>query len=307
MNFLQMKQDLADRLSSFDETVASDATRLGRWINRAQDNICLAWNWPFNRQLDIIQTVPDYSTGTVDVPSGSSTVTVTPAPDSSVYGESNLFIKFDSLSDWYKINGYSVGANFTFSITPAYKGATLTGSTFLIRKFSYAIASNALTVNDIKIATNFKNLRSLSPMYSDMMVQMNSGTGTPTAYFLTTPAVDGSPQIGFFPNPDSIYNIYVDEKFSATEMVDDTDTSIIPSPYHDSIVTLASYFGFLKINSLDRAVVVFKEFENSMEEMKKVYTQDAGRNRVMRTIDGGPGRDGQGYTLPPEFGPMSYR
>lgn len=306
MNFLQMKQDLADRLSAFDETISADNTRLGRWINRAQDNICLAWNWPFNRQLDIIQTVPDYSTGTISVSNKSSSVFVTPAPPVSVYGENNLFIKFGSQNDWYKITGWASGGSFEFIINPAYSGTSLVGETFVVRKFRYSLASNALTVLDVKIASNFKNLISLSPMMTDMMVQMTSGTGTPTAYFLTTPN-GGAPQIGFFPNPDAIYNIYVDEKFAATEMVDDIDTSIIPPPYHDSIVTLASYYGFLKINSLDRAAMVFKEFNESMEEMKKVYTQDAGRNRVMRPIDGKYGSDTPGPSLPPQYGPMSYR
>lgn len=303
MNFLQMKQDLADRLSSFDETVSSDNVRLGRWINRAQDNICLAWNWPFNRQLDIIQTVPDYSTGTVNITSNTTTVTFSSGPTDSLSGR---FIKFGSLSDWYQITSHTASET-TATISPLYPGTTLTDSSFLVRKFRYGLTSNALAVLDIKIASNFKNLISLSPMMTDMMVQMVSGTGTPTAYFLTSPASDGSPQIGFFPNPDAVYNIYVDEKFATTEMVSDSDTSIIPSPYHDSITTLASYYGFLKINSLDRAVMVFKEFSESLEEMKKVYTQDAGRNRVMRPIDGKYGSDTPGPSLPPQYGPMSYR
>lgn len=303
MNFLQMKQDLADRLSSFDETVSADSTRLGRWINRAQDNICLAWNWPFNRQLDIIQTVPDYSTGTANITSNTGTVTFSTGPTDSLAGR---FIKFNSLSDWYQITSHTASST-TATISPVYPGTTLTGSTFLVRKFRYALTSNALTVLDIKIASNFKNLISLSPMMTDMMVQMTTGTGTPTAYFLTTPASDGSLQIGFFPNPDAIYNIYIDEKFKTTEMVSDSDTSIIPSPYHDSIVTLASYYGFLKITSLDRAAMVFKEFNESIEEMKRVYTQDAGRNRVMRPIDGKYGSDTPGPSLPSQYGPMSWR
>ncbi|HPO87523.1 MAG TPA: hypothetical protein PLN86_16915 [Candidatus Hydrogenedentes bacterium] len=303
MNFLQMKQDLADRLSSFDETISADATRLGRWINRAQDNICLAWNWPFNRQLDIIQTVPDYSTGTLNISSNTSTITFSATP---LVSFQHKFIKFGSQSDWYEIVSHTVGET-TAVIGQNYPGSTITGGTFLIRKFRYELTGNALTVIDVKIASNFKNLISLSPMMTDMMVQMTSGTGTPTAYFLTSPASDGSPQIGFFPNADAVYNIYVEEKFETTEMVSDSDTSIIPSPYHDSIVTLASYYGFLKINSLDRAAMVFKEFNESMEEMKKVYTQDAGRNRVMRPIDGKYGSDTPGPSLPPQYGPMSYR
>lgn len=307
MNFLQMKQDLADRLSSFDETASSDNVRLGRWINRAQDSICTAWNWPFNRQLDIIQTSPDYSTGTISITSGTSSVTVTPAPPSSVYGLNNIFIKFGTASDWYKISGWMSGGSFIWNITPTYNGSTLSNSSFIVRKFNYNLTTNATTVLDVKIATNFKNLVSLAPMNSDMMVQMNSGTGTPTAYFLSSTDSTGAPKIGFYPNPDAIYNIYVDEKFQPTEMVDDIDTSIIPAPYHDIIGTLASYYGFLKLNSLDRAAMAMKEYTESIEEMKKVYSQDAGRKRIVRRIDSASGIDGQGYSLPPEFGPMSYR
>lgn len=297
-----MKQDLADRLSAFDETISDDSERLGRWINRAQDNICASWAWPFNRQLDIIQTVPDYSTGTVNITSNTSTVTFSSGPSQSL---TNRFIKFGSLTDWYKITAHTA-VSTTATIEPVYQGSTLTSSTFTVRKFSYGLASNALTVIDIKIAYNSKYLKSLSPVQTDMMVQMISGTGTPSGYFVSTPASDGSPQIGFYPNPDAVYNIYVDEKFQPTEMSSDSDTSIIPYSYHDNIVTLASYYGFVKINSLDRAAMVMKEFKESMEEMKKVYTHDAGRNRIVRSSDGGSYGGNIGPTLPPEFGPMSY-
>lgn len=303
MNFLQMKQDLADRLSSFDETVSSDNVRLGRWINRAQDSICTMWDWPFNRQLDIIKTVEDYNLGTVSFYGNPSTPTFSLAPNISLTGR---FIKFSSDQDWYKITSHTAG-DTTATITPAYIVDVVNNLSFTVRKFSYGLTSNAITVLDVKIARNARTMVSLSPMNTDLLVQMISGQGTPTAYFLTSPASDGSPQIGFFPNPDDIYNIYVNEKFAPTEMVSDSDTSIIPTPYHDSIVTLASYYGFLKINSLDRAAMVFKEFNDSMEEMKKVYTQDAGRSRVMRPIDGKHQGDTAGPSLPPEYGPMSYR
>ncbi len=303
MNFLQMKQDLADRLSSFDETVSSDKVRLGRWLNRAQDNMCLSWNWSFNEQLDIIQTVSDVSTGNVNVTSATTTVTFSSGPSDSLTGR---FIKFGSLSDWYEITAHNAGAT-TATINPTFRGTSLTDSTFLVRKFRYSLASNALTVLDVKIASNTRDMVSLPPTRCDLMVQMTSGTGTPTAYFLATPGTDGTPRVGFFPNPDGIYNIYVNEKFQLTEMVNDTDTSIIPIPYHDNIVTLASYFGFLKMNDSIRASAVYKEFNDSMEEMKKVYSQDMGRNRIVRTIDSGGGDGIMGYNLPPQFGPMSWR
>lgn len=303
MNFLQMKQDLADRLSAFDETVSSDATRLGRWLNRAQDNICLAWDWPFNRQLDIIQTSPDYTTGTASITTSTMSATLSSAPSYSVQG---WYIRFASQADWYQITTHTASST-SLTISPTYHGDTISSGTFQIRKFNYALTSTALTIMDVKIAANFKKLVSIPQMQANLLTQMISGTGTPTAYFLATPASDGSPQIGFFPNPDGIYNIYVEEKFKTTEMSSDSDSSIIPSPYHDTIVTLASYYGFLKTNQTERAAMCMREYEGSIEEMKRVYSQDKGRTRVIKPIDGEAGRDSIGPTLPPQYGPMSWR
>lgn len=303
MNFLQMKQDLADRLSSFDETVSADSTRLGRWINRAQDNICCAWNWPFNRQVDIIQTQPDYTTGTVAITQGTTTLTFSSGPASSLAG---WYIKIGDLADWYLISTHTAGAT-TATITPTFRQTTVTTSTFLARKFNYQLAANAMTVMDVRIATNYRNMMSLPAIQCDMLTQMLSGSGTPSSYFLTTPSVDGSPQIAFFPNPDTYYNIYVHEKQILTELVSDSDTPIIPAPYHDLITCLASYYGFVKVNSIDRAAMVKKEYDEGLEEMKKVYGQDRGRSRVVKPIDGEGGRDMMGPTLPPEYGPMSWR
>lgn len=302
MNFLQMKQDLADRLSAFDEAVSSDNTRLGRWINRAQDEFATAWDFTFNEQLDIIQTTADISTGTVSVVSGATSITLSSGPADSVTGR---FIKFGSASDWYEITAHTAGST-TATINPAYSGTTLPGSDYIIRRFRYSLASNAFTIMDAKIAYNVNILKSMSETRMDLLSQMTSGTGTPTAYFLTTPASDGSPRIGFYPNPDGVYNVYIREKFKMATLSADSDTSIIPGPYHDTVVTLASYYGFLKLNSMDRAVMVYREYNDSMREIQSKYLQDKGRVRVMRSIDSTDAYH-NGPVMPPNYGPMTYQ
>src|SRR5262245_12973813 len=132
MNFLTMQQELSDRLAAFDQTVSADATKLKRWLNAAQQDVCSKRNWPFMIGHEIVQTVTDYTTGTVATTASSSSITFSGTISRSV---ANYFIKTSDSDDWYKISAHTAGSA-SATITPS-AITTNSAATFTIRKLWY--------------------------------------------------------------------------------------------------------------------------------------------------------------------------
>lgn len=301
MNFLTLKQELADRLSSFDETVASDDTRLGRWINMSQNEILGEWDWDFTKTIDVIQTITDYTTGTASVSSASTAVTLSVAPTDSLLGR---FIQFQGSNDWYEITAHTASTT-SVTISPAYaQTVALSSGTFIVRKVSYSLDSSIDSVLGVKISASELpyNLTSLSSTPADMVLNIFSTTQIPEFYFLTTPTTAGAPQIAFYPVADAAYNVYVLGKKHATDLSGDTDESIIPVPYQSILLDLASYYGFTKLNNSTMATNAYQKYQNGISKMKSVYSQNKGKIRVMRPIDGDMSPE-LAYVWPANFGP----
>src|SRR5205809_4414071 len=100
-SFLTLQQELAAQCG-LDQTVSSQATLLKRWLNNAQQMIIRAFEWPFLRSTApiVVQTVTDYTTGTVATVLGNTTITFSSAPTTSRTGD---YIQTSSSSDWYRI------------------------------------------------------------------------------------------------------------------------------------------------------------------------------------------------------------
>jgi len=294
MNFLTMKQELADRLSAFDQTISDDDTRLGRWINMAQQELGGEWNWSFLWGQDIFTTVPDYTTGTVSITAGSTTGTLSVVPSVSF---EDRYIQFAGEDEWYKITSHTASTT-TLAIDPAYYGAAdLSGATFVIRKVYYSLDSVFSGVLDVKISKDRAFLNPLQRLTSINLAALLDSTGKPSAYYLETPASNGAPLISFYPSPDAALNVFIRGKMSLTDMTATTDTSIVPVAYHNVIVDLASFYGFSKLNNA-LAATFFNKYSVGVQTMKSVYSQDLGRLRVMSAIDEDEPEGSVSYNLP---------
>lgn len=300
MNFLALKQNLSGRLSALDETVANDATELGRFINLAYNEICGMWDWPFLRKLDIIQTKTEYTTGTASVNSGSSSVTLSVAPSVSL---ANRFIQFSGNDDWYEITSHTA-ATTALTIDPAYgPSANFVAGTFTVRVLYYPIDTTVDQINSVSISRISHDLVSLTPLSSEPTAQMLDSIGQPTYFTTGTPSTTGSVQMCFYPTPDDVYNVYVMGKKQITELSSDSDSTIFPPSYQSVLLDLAAFYGFEKLND-SRATNAYQKFERGLEKMKSIYSQNKGRTRVMRSIDNL--NDAPNGLLPSTFGPMSY-
>src|SRR5436190_1673267 len=82
--FLVLQQELGAQVG-LDQTVSAQATLLKRWLNNAQQMILRAFEWPFLRNSSplVVQTVVDYTTGTVATTTNSTSITFSSAPSTS--------------------------------------------------------------------------------------------------------------------------------------------------------------------------------------------------------------------------------
>lgn len=299
MNFLTQQQELADRLHAYDQTVTDDATKLKRWLNMAQQYIAGKRVWPFQLCEEIIQTVTDITTGTVSISAGGTALTFSSGPVASV---ANRYIQLQTSNDWYKITSHTA-ASTSATISPAYVGtSSLTAGTYKVRKLLYTTATPLIQILDMKQMVTPVRLISVSPREADVFLPLYYDAGMPYYYIMSSPSSSGTPQFSFIQSPSSVINIMVRGIQALTDLSSDSDTSLIPSPWHDAIINIAAYYGFQGLDD-DRAAKELQIGELRIDDMARVYSHDLGRHRVMQPIDNNS-NFGLQWALPSDFGPQ---
>lgn len=297
MTFLTMQQELAARVGH-DLNVAVDATRVKRWLNIAQQYICGKRVWPFLLAEEVIQTVTDITTGTVSINAGSTSLTFSSAPSSSV---ANRYIKLSTSNDWYKISSHTA-ASTSATITPAYVGTSnLSGGTYTVRKLLYTTTTPLIQIIDMKQLVTPVRLISISPRESDVFLPLYYDAGMPYYYIMSSPDSSGTPQFSFILSPDTVMNIMVRGIKALSDMSADGDLSVVPSPWHDAIINIGAFYGFQFLDDT-RAAVELQVGESRISDMSRTYVHDLGRHRVMQSIDN-DSNFGLQWALPSDFGP----
>lgn len=292
-----MQTELSARVGVYDNSNATDLVKLKRWLNMAQQEISSKYNWPFMIAEEIVQTVTDITTGTASVSAGGTTVTLTSGPAASC---TNRFIKFSDANDWYQITAHTA-ASTTMTITPAYAGTSnLSASTFTIRKLWYTTAAALDSILDIKQFTVPGRVCSLPPGKTDMFAPLYYDTGNPYQYILSVPTSTGALQFSLFYSPSTVQNLMVRGIKQLSDMSATTDVSVIPTRWQGGLIDLASYYAFLSVDE-SRAKQCYERAMIAVEDMKRVYIPDTGRQRILQPTDGMQGGD-VAYSLPPEYG-----
>lgn len=295
-----MQQELASRLAAYDESVSSDATKLKRWLNMAQQFISGKNNWSFLLGNEIIQTVTDYTTGTVATVSGSTSITFS---GTVAISRANHFIKTSDSADWYQITAHTAGSA-SATITPA-ATTTNTVATFTTRKLFYTSITPLRSLLDMKRHVSPGTIESVSPRIADIFLPLRYDTGTPYEYIQTVPDSSGNIQFSLLYAPSSVMNIQVRGIKNLSDMSADSDTSLIPGAWHDAIVARAAYYGFHGLDDT-RSQEAKMEADERIDDLSRVYNTDLGRLRVMRPVDAS-NTIGPVFSLPGNFGPETYR
>lgn len=282
--FLTLQQELGAQCG-LDPTVSSQATLLKRWLNNSQQMILRAYEWPFFRNPTplVIQTVTDYSTGTVATIAGSTSITFSGTIAAS---KANQYIQFSNSNDWYRITAHTAGtAAATLEI-----GAINSNSvaTFTIRKFYYSTSTSVDRIIQVFQDVLPYQLIETTPEYFQSFNPGFLSSGTPRIYCMAGTDSTGAPQFRLWPNPDSVINLRMDYFPVATDMVADADVSVIPAKWHTTILLEGACipaFKFLDDSRYANSVTLFNAW---LEEMKGEYEIGLHRHRVMTAADNQP-------------------
>lgn len=289
--FLQLQQDLANQVG-LDQTISSNQTLLKRWINKAQQRVLRAFEWPFNRSTNplVVQTVPDYTTGTVSTTAGSTTITFSVAPTVSFTGR---FIQTVSSKDWYRITAHTANTTTaTIEIGAIYNA---TADTFIVRKVYYSTDATVDRIIQITQTTLPYQLIETTPEYFQSFNPGFLSSGTPRIYMPAGLDANGYVQFQLWPNPDAIINLYVYYLKAGVDMSADSDLSVIPEKWRTSVLIDGAQVEAFEFLDDTRAEASELFFQKDIEEMKSEYEQGLHRHRVMTAADNQPVGGNLGY------------
>ena len=238
---------------------ASTLSQAKRAVNMALQDMHLGTDYQFywaERQASLILQ-PPYSTGTVAITAGGTTVTGTDTlwNTAGTYGTNNIEvgwkIVFSGTNVPYRVS--AIASDTSLTLNETYVGATLTAGSYSCYKDEYALPTDYLRPVDTQFfdddreicLTDRRQLRRARPR--------NSTTGRPqwaTQIELGPSAsVDLRPRMVFYPPPNAVFKIpyaYITNQLVVsaagalqTNFSADTDEPIVPLRYRTGIYLYA--------------------------------------------------------------------
>jgi len=239
-------------------------------------------DWPFLRGSNplVVQTVTDYSTGTVATTAGSTTITFNAVVANSVQG---YFIQTSSSTDWYRITSHTAGtASATLEIAAIYTAAA---ATFTVRKFFYATSSVVDRILGIRQSVIPFQLEERTNEQFNVMNPNMSQVGTPLIFMMVGKDSSDVWQFRLWPSPDTVINLYIDYLQTVSDLSADSDVSIIPAKWHTNVLLEgAKWQGY---NFLDdtRSDAAKQAFMQMIADMKQHELPSTSLHRVLKSVE----------------------
>lgn len=232
-NFLNLQQRLAAR-GRLDLTQANFKTLAQQFLNEAGKEIWEVRDWFFTVDRQVVQTVLDVTVGTVAISGGSTTVTGTgTAFTSSMIG---FYLQVSTSNDWYKITAVASTTSLTIEV-PYVSTTNSTGLTYTIRKFFYSLSSTTDKILDAR--------QTISPSFIDVVNYRDFDIFRPYPLatadgprYMVVFGFDSSGNLRFtpYPWPSQVANIEIRYKNKYVDMVNDTDTTLIPDKWNETVM-----------------------------------------------------------------------
>lgn len=279
--------EVADRLN-LDATVAANKTRLIRWANIIQNDIASRYPWSWLMTNGFIQTVTDYTTGTITGVSGSTALTgIGTSWTSSSPNMTNCYIQPANDTNWYEVSTVGSGTSITLANPLT---ASITSGTYVLRTTYYDLPANCYKVYDVRQTNTPTKLTPLGLYTLDTFQPDINTTSNPTGYFLfgedPLVAVSAAKQtlIGFFPCPDAKYNIQFRYFLNQTDLAADTDIPLIPVPYTNVLLDGMEWLGNKFLNDPNEGQLK-TAYEYSIQKMIESENQNGDYFPVLRSSD----------------------
>ncbi len=279
--------EIGDRLN-LDNTIAANSARTLRWANIIQQDIASRYNWPWLITNGFVQTVADYTTGTITGTAGSAALTgAGTAWTSSNPNMTNCYIQPANDTNWYEVQTVVSGTSITLAnpLTQA-----VTGGTYTLRTTYYDLPANCYQVYDVRQTNTPQKLTNLGIYALDSYQPDINTTSNPTGYFLFGEdpliAVSAAKQtlIGFFPCPDAKYNIQFRYYLNQADLVNTTDIPFLPLSYFGVLLDGIEWLGNKFLNDPSESQLK-QAYEYSIEKMIEAENRNGDYMPVLQSSD----------------------
>lgn len=270
--------------TGLDSTDSTNQANVYRWLNYVQEDICSRWPWAFMLGREAIATIADYSTGTVSVSNASTTVTGVGTTFTTTHGDGTYYIQFSGSNDFYQVSARA--SNTSITIGNAFQGTTLSGATFILRKFFYSLSSTADEVIDVRnwntpvklIACDFRTIDLINPLVQS--------TSPGYAYMMFGVDASGNQVFSPYPFPNDARLFEFRTKKRPVQMVVTSQEVVsIPNKYAQVIAWGAIAVGFAYLRKFTEAEAWNAKVEARIASMKKEYRQTEDYQPVLSSID----------------------
>jgi hypothetical protein len=264
MQFSDIYNSVADQIG---DTSTTNITRIKRYINWSQQDVCSRENWDFLMKQSYFQCTAPYTTGTAVATNGSTTITGTDtAWTSSMVGRK---LKFDADSEYYTIA--SVESATSLTLNQAYLEDTIsTAEEYSIYQDIYSLDSDVEKIVSMSCPTSNEKIVSISRQEMDYMDPSPFSSGIPNYYTEVGRDSSGYKQVQLYNVPDDSYVIYYWYRKQIADLSGDSDESVIPSKYHQ-LLYFGGCFQYYDYDQDESGTVYRAQYENMLENMRKDY------------------------------------
>ena len=302
-NVQTIYNEIGDRLN-LDATQSVNSVRILRWANLIQQDIAYRYHWPWLITNGFIQTVTDYTTGTITGTAGSAAlVGLGTNWTSSSPNMTNCYIQPANDTNWYEVSV----VNSTTSITLGQPLAqAVTAGTYTLRTTYYDLPANCFQVFDVRQTNTPTKLTNLGLYALDTYQPDINTTSNPLGYFLfgEDPLIVASAAkqtlIGFFPCPDAKYNIQLRYFLNQIDLVATTDVPSLPLPYFTVLLDGIEWLGNKLLNDPNESQLK-SSYEYSIQKMIEKANQNGDYFPVLQASDGGGSATPVALQMPGNF------
>lgn len=231
--FLNMQDEV---LGFLGESTSDTRTRVKRFLNRAASDFHYRYPWHWRRAVGFVSTVAPYTTGTVTLTNGSTTVTGSGATFTTAMVGRKIALTYGS--PWYTISAFVSTTEVT--LDRAYVEDTTSGATYVIYQDLYALSSAADSLLAQEVVCHKAGgevLGRLTRTEVENAWAFPSGAGVPSYFHLHGVNSSGYLQIRVGREvPSTAFSIRYGYLSAYTEMSADGDLCVVPERFRHIII-----------------------------------------------------------------------
>ena len=282
-----------------DSTNTANQTNVDRWLNYTQQDICSRWPWPFMLGQETMVTIPDYSTGTVSVNAGGTTVTGVGTAFTTLQADGTYYIQFNTANDWYPVSARASGTSIT--IGTAYQQTTnLSASAFTLRKFYYSLSSSADEIIDVVNWNTPVKLIQVDVRFIDGLNPNPQSTNSAYAYFPWGYDASGNLRITPYPFP-SDARLFEIKTFKRPVDMTGTALPTLPNKWAHIIAFGANAVAFAYLRKPEMMSAWEKMFEAKILDMMSQERTSEDSSPILQSIDSGAGSTENWLQMPDNY------